>query len=117
MAKGIQAFTDRARIAFNVGAASRRYDRARETVEVGVYSVWYQYGGPEEGGWGGDCGQLLASRRCRPARVEHVTRKLLEVYGFDADYPRTSVLGGDEIGVHVSKPGRRYYRQRLGHYE
>ena len=117
MAKGKQAFTDRRDIAENVAFWARRANGARRTVEVVVYRVWNAYGGSEEGGWWRDVGEVVAVKRCRPARIAHVAEQLLSVHGFDADYPRTSSCGSDEIEVRVERCGRRSFGTSVGHYE
>ena len=98
--RGVQGFTDRADIAENVAFWARRANGARRTVEVVVY-----------------CGEVVAVKRCRPARVRHVAEQLLLVHGFDADYPRTSSCGSDETEVRVEREGRRSFGTCVGHYE
>ena len=86
-------------------AALRRRDAARRGEVLPFYIVATatsrHYGGPEEGGWWYDALNILAVRRVftfkgareaiRELREEHPTCK----------YGRGSVLGGDDVEVHV----------------
>lgn len=83
---------------------------------VNVYSIDRAYGGPEEGGWWYDTGQVIISALCPdPDQAKLVADALRETF------PRTgkssSVNGGEDYAVEISdKPGTDFPTERP-HFE
>lgn len=85
-------------------------------MNVNVYEVSRNYGGPEEGGWWYDTGHCVETRRCATrADAERVQAALRD------EYPRTgrrsSVLGGDDYEVVIEDGPGRDYPEHRPHYE
>lgn len=84
---------------------------------VGVYSVNRDYGGPEEGGWWFDTGELVQSTAVNSlAEAEALREKLRE------EFPDTgkssSVLGGDDYGIRIGiVPHAKYFPEERPRYE
>lgn len=87
---------------------------------VSIYAVTRHYGGPEEGGWWYDRGQLLeevcVSTRgsvSRGRRCKRIAEALKEKYSDLAHGNIGSVLGGLELSVSISEePGSDYPSER-----
>lgn len=84
---------------------------------VNVYSIDRVYGGPEEGGWWYDTGELVKVIVCQSEEQAQEVRQQLE-----AEYPYTgkrgSVLGGDDYNMEVANdPGVAYWPEERPHYE
>jgi hypothetical protein len=85
---------------------------------VGVYDVNRNYGGPEEGGWWFDSGELIktvvAANRTEAESVRDVLQN---------DYPhsrkRYSVLGGEDYDIYIfeGKLPDPYFPEERPHYE
>lgn len=75
---------------------------------VNVYAVDRAYGGPEEGGWWYDVGEILESYGPLHEHAAYVLAERLK-----QDYPNTgasnNVLGGDDYRVWIEdEPGADY---------
>jgi hypothetical protein len=70
---------------------------------VAAYSVERNYGGPEEGGWWYDSGNLVDVRGCSQAELPAVLEDM------QAKYPRTgnryNVAGGEDHSIEVWDDG------------
>lgn len=76
-----------------------------EIVRVRAYRVWRVYGGPEEGGWWYDQGEVIASRKCRRRHKGKVISRLKRLHGWESRHNRFSVLGGDDFVICVEEKG------------
>ena len=63
---------------------------------VNAYAVTREYGGPEEGGWWYDTGDVLASELCDGKHAEVVRARLEEEFCQSYAVPR-----GARLSVHV----------------
>jgi hypothetical protein len=85
---------------------------------VGVYSVDRCYGGPEEGGWWYDTGELVQSTAV--SSCEEAEELRARLYG--DEFPDTgksySVLGGDDYRIIIGiEPPAEYFPKKVPHYE
>lgn len=79
---------------------------------VNVYSIDRAYGGPEEGGWWYDTGDVVHTVRCEGSdedivwkRAEQIRRELADEYPYTGR--RSSVLGGDDYDIRIEdEPGQ-----------
>lgn len=78
-----------------------RDQETEEVYYVAVYAVNRNFGGPEEGGWWWDSGELIDVRTVEGPQPEamKVRDRLLEKYPFTKN--RYSVLGGEDYDVMV----------------
>jgi hypothetical protein len=88
-----------------------------DPVYVGVYEVGRAYGGPEEGGWWFDCGELVKVVICSSYDEAEEVREILS-----EEYPntgkRSSVLGGEDYGIYFSDTfPEAFFPERTPHYE
>ena len=87
---------------------------------VNAYTVTQGYGGPEEGGWWFDVGEVLASVPVdSQAEAEVVKARLLERFADQAtDRPRSSAAGdGIDLEVYFQEQVGRDYPDVRPHYE
>jgi len=87
-----------------------------ETLYVNVYDITRVYGGPEEGGWWYDMGELIESHEASSdEEAREVQARLLE------DFPNTgkrySVLGGDDYDVKIQDHPGEDFPQYIPRYE
>ncbi len=85
---------------------------------VCVYDVGREYGGPEEGGWWYDTGDPMWETAAAFA-TEAEAVKYADL--LRADFPptgrRSSVLGGDDYNVEISRELPAFYPAERPHYE
>jgi hypothetical protein len=85
---------------------------------VGVYSVGRSYGGPEEGGWWYDTGELVQQTAVNSYdEAEEVRQRL-----YDGEFPDTgkssSVLGGDDFRIAIGiEPHAKSFPDTKPRYE
>lgn len=86
------------------------------TVHVAVYSVERNYGGPEEGGWWWDSGEVVHRETCRFYDLEETLRRLQKQYPHTGK--RSSVLGGEDYSIDWDdKPPAAYWPEQIPDYE
>ena len=79
---------------------------------VNVYEMTRLYGGPEEGGWWYDAGELILSKK-----LPNVDAAYDYAESLSEKYPSTgkrySVLGGEDYAIHVdADPGEDFPKER-----
>ena len=82
---------------------------------VNVYLVSREYGGPEEGGWYYDAGQLLKCMPVPPSKAEALLDKVTAwcKQMNDGTMPRSSVIGSPDYLCRLSpNPGKDYPAER-----
>jgi hypothetical protein len=87
---------------------------------VNVYSVTRRYGGPEEGGWYYDVGEVLASVPVTTDEDEaSERRRLLVLFGpdYEDERSRFSVLGGANLEIYIEEHVGRDFPATTPHYE
>lgn len=89
---------------------------------INVYEVYRHYGGPEEGGWYWDSGELLISVQVT-GKMEgeaEAAELLLKDY-LERSYPddgsRFSVLGGTDYQVRIEDHDGKSWPEERPHYE
>jgi hypothetical protein len=88
-----------------------------ETVRfVAVYAIDRCYGGPEEGGWWYDTGDLVEVVVCLPYEVDQVKDDLSSQYPFTRK--RYSVNGGEDYDLETSDTfPPEHFPESIPHYE
>lgn len=89
-----------------------------DIVFVSAYHIDRAYGGPEEGGWWIDTGDLLECVECHVKESEAVATQLREKYSdHQSDIPISSVLSEGDLSITISNfPGKSYPEGPV-HYE
>jgi hypothetical protein len=97
------------------------YDRGEYHSEfwASAYLVFKNYGGPEEGGWWYEAGELLETVECKDeADAENVKAELLERYkDQDSPYPLESVLNTGTLRVIIEDEKGKDFPEVKPHYE
>jgi hypothetical protein len=70
---------------------------------VGVYEVSRSYGGPEEGGWWFDCGELVLTVVAASTDEAETIKEHLREQDFPRTNKRSSVLGGEDYDIFISE--------------
>ena len=91
---------------------------------VNVYAVSRAYGGPEEGGWYFDIGEVVASHPVRGERQEAILlAAMTELYGHlgkkdrNGGMGRFSVMGGSDYVICVEDEKAEPFPAEYPHYE
>lgn len=93
---------------------------------VNAYSVDRSYGGPEEGGWWYDAGELLESQSCHAddeealeSLIEDAKADLRKKYGpeFEGIPHRNYTNGGPNLEIYVEDHPGENFPERKPHYE
>jgi hypothetical protein len=86
---------------------------------ISVYLVNRAFGGPHEGGWWYDCGEIVDYRMTtRESSVSHLKRKLAEMYPNDGRLPASSVNSEGEYRVRVTRHRPvEFFPEAKPHYE
>lgn len=85
---------------------------------VGVYLVDRVYGGPEEGGWWFDAGELVQQTAVNSLDEAEELRERLRSGEFPATGRASSVLGGDDFRIAVGiEPHDTFFPKEVPHYE
>lgn len=85
---------------------------------VTAYEVQLVYGGPEEGGWWYEAGDVLQVIECEEHEIEDAKASLKDTYADDySGRPLSSVLSDGELRIVVDdQPGEPFPAERP-HYE
>lgn len=87
---------------------------------VTAYDHNRAYGGPEEGGWWFDTGEVLASIPCRTEKhIEEAKALLKDIYGpmFEGNHEISSVLCEGVLLICVSDEQGKNFPEVRPHYE
>ena len=85
---------------------------------VGVYSVGQGYGGPEEGGWWFECGELVQQTAVNSFEEAQELRNRLAAGEFPDTGKRYSVLAGDDYRINIDiRPMVTSFPDTRPHYE
>lgn len=88
-----------------------------QDIYVNVYAVTRHYGGPEEGGWWYNAGELLESVACHPELADAKRTELEAKYADRKEGNIYSVLGGVDIDVQISDKEGADFPVTTPHYE
>ena len=86
-------------------------------VYINVYAVTRHFGGPEEGGWWYNAGEILESKQCHPELVNSVRAELEAKYADQKEGDIYSVRGGVDIEVQLSDEPGEDFPKHTPHYE
>jgi len=95
--------------------ACGRCDRGVARVAwANVYLVTRHYGGPEEGGWWFDVGELVGSIRVDVSWDAEIVKGILrKLYADEQDGSRFSAAGGTDLSICLEdRPGENWPRER-----
>lgn len=89
----------------------------KSTMHVNVYAVTRHFGGPEEGGWWYDVGELVEDVETTLEEAEAVKAELAQKHADVQDGDRHSACGGTDLQVEISEEPGRNWPEHTPHYE
>lgn len=84
---------------------------------VNVYHVSRHYGGPEEGGWWYNIGEVVESVEASVDKADEMKETLIEKHKEENEGDIYSVLGGIQVNVCVEDEPGQNYPAETPHYE